>query len=170
MAVRYHPRAVSEDDPLDKLDYYTLLRIEETANADDVRRAFHDFAMRYHPDRYAGADLEKQERAAAIYRRGAEAYRVLTDRELRRRYDEGLAKGTLRYEEPSSSGMNRPPSGTLEVKNMRARPLFQKAIEQMKSGDFKGAKLNLMLALNHEPENLLLQARLEEVKQKLAGG
>lgn len=160
---------MAEDDPLDKLDYYTLLRIEDSANADDVRKAFHDFAMRYHPDRYAGAEVEKQERAAAIYRRGAEAYRVLTDRELRRRYDELLAKGTLRYEEPKSS-TQRPGSGALEVKNMRARPFFQKALEQLKTGDLKGAKLNLALALNHEPDNILLQAKLEEVKQKLAGG
>ena len=158
-----------EGDPLDRLDYYELLRIEETANADDVQRAFHDFALRYHPDRYAGAESDKQERAASIYRRGAEAYRVLTDAELRRRYDEGVRKGILRYEEPQSTTA-RPPSGVLEVKNLRARPLFQKALEQMKTGDFKGAKLNLSLALNHEPENALMLSKLDEVKQKLAGG
>ena len=156
-------------DPLDDLDYYDLLRIDPSATADDVRRAFHDFAMRYHPDRYSGADDDKQERAAAIYRRGAEAYRVLTDVEQRRRYDEGLRSGTLRYEEPSSSSVTRPPSGMLEVKNLRARPLLQKALEQIKSGDLKGAKLNLTLALNYEPENILLQAKLADVKQKLSG-
>jgi curved DNA-binding protein CbpA len=162
---------VSDDDPLDRLDYYELLRIEPGVNADDVRRAFHDFAMRYHPDRYAGADLEKVERAAAIYRRGAEAYRVLSDAEQRRRYDDALRKGgALRYEEPSSPGTNRPPpGGALEVKSLRARPFFQKALDQMKSGDLKGAKLNLALALNHEPDNALLLAKLEEVKKRLAG-
>ncbi len=159
---------MTEEDPLEKLDYYELLRIDEGASADDVRRAFHDFAMRYHPDRYAGAPVEKQERAAAIYRRGAEGYRVLTDREQRRRYDEGLAKGTLRYEEPKSGATARPSSGVLDVKNLRARPFFQKALEQMKAGDLKGAKLNLALALNHEPDNALLLAKLEEVKAKLA--
>lgn len=159
---------MAEDDPLDKLDYYDLLRVPETANADDVRRAFHDFAMRYHPDRYSGSDAEKQDRAAAIYRRGAEAYRVLTDVEQRRRYDEGLRKGALRYEEPPKSGSSvRPSSGVLEVKNLRARPFFQKALEQIKAGDLKQAKLNLTLALNHEPDNALLQAKLDEVKQRL---
>jgi len=161
---------VADEDPLDKLDYYELLRVPETANADDVRRAFHDFAMKYHPDRYAGAEVDKQDRAAAIYRRGAEAYRVLTDREQRRRYDEALhSGGSVRYEEPKSSPAVRPSSGVLEVKSLRARPLFQKALEQIKSGDFKGAKLNLMLALNHEPENALLLARMAEVKAKLGG-
>lgn len=157
---------VPDDDPLDKLDYYTLLRIEDTANADDVQRAFHDFAMRYHPDRYAGSEAEKRGRAAAIYRRGAEAYRVLTDMEQRRRYDEGLRKGTLRYEEPTP-GTVRPPPGGLEVKTLRARPFLQKALEQIKTGDLKGAKLNLTLALNHEPDNAPLKAKLEEVLQQL---
>lgn len=163
---RHDVRDVADEDPLDKLDYYELLRIEETANADDVRRAFHEFAMRYHPDRYAGADEAKQERAAAIYRRGAEAYRVLTDVELRRKYDDGLKKGLLRYEEPKAT-TQRPGGGVLEVKNLRARPFFQKALEMIKAGDFKGAKLNLSLALNHEPDNDLLKQKLEEVKAKL---
>lgn len=159
--------SVSDDDPLDRLDYYELLRIEETATADDVRRAFHDFAMRYHPDRFAGAEDEKRERAGAIYRRGAEAYRVLSDVEQRRRYDEGLRAGRVRYSEPPPS-QARPPSGAIDVKNLRARPFVQKALEQMKTGDFKGAKLNLALALNHEPNHPGLLAKLEEVKEKLA--
>jgi hypothetical protein len=166
---KWHDGAdVAEEDPLDKLDYYDLLRIDEGANADDVRRAFHEFAVRYHPDRYAGAEEEKRERAASIYRRGAEAYRVLTDVELRRRYDDGLKKGLLRYEEPKSTTA-RPSSGVLEIKNLRARPFFQKALEQIKAGDYKGAKLNLSLAINHEPDNELLKSKLDEVKLKLAG-
>lgn len=160
---------MADEDPLDKLDYYALLRIDEGANADDVRRAFHDFAMRYHPDRHAGGDEEKVERAAAIYRRGAEAYRVLSDMEQRRRYDEQLAGGALRYEEPTATGLSRPPSGAIDVRTMRARPFVQRAMEQMKTGDFKGAKLNLALALNYEPENPTLLAKLDEVRAKLAG-
>ncbi len=161
---------MASDDPLDQLDYYDLLRIDESATADQVRRAFHDFAMRYHPDRYAGADDEKRERAASIYRRGAEGYRVLTDPEQRKRYDEGLTKGRIRYDEPASSPNSlRPPSGLTDVKSLRARPFVQKALEMIKSGDLKGAKLNLALALNYEPENAALAAKLDEVKQKLAG-
>jgi curved DNA-binding protein CbpA len=123
--------------------------------------------MRYHPDRHAGAEPEKIERAAAIYRRGAEAYRVLTDVEQRRRYDEQLAIGKVRYEEPQTGRFSRPPSGPIDVKNLRARPFVQKAIEQLKAGDLKGAKLNLALALNYEPDNAGLLAKLDEVKAKL---
>lgn len=157
----------AEDDPLDQLDYYDLLQVEPGATADAVQRAFHAFALRYHPDRFAAEAPEKQERAATIYRRGAEAYRVLADLETRRRYDDGLTRGVRRYEEPSA-GTNRPPApgGVMEVKNMRARPLYQKALEQMKRGDWKGAKLNLSLALGHEPDNALLLAKMDEVKAK----
>ncbi len=157
------------DDPLDKLDYYDLLRIDPEANADQVRTAFHDFAMRYHPDRFVGAEDEKRERAAAIYRRGAEGYRVLTDPEQRKRYDAGLTEGRFRYAEPPSSpNSTRPAPGSVEVKTLRARPFVQKALQMIKAEDFKGAKLNLSLALNYEPENPQLLAKLEEVKQKLA--
>ena len=158
----------AEEDPLERLDYYDLLQVDPGATADEVQRAFHAFALRYHPDRFATDVPEKQERAATIYRRGAEAYRVLTDREMRRRYDDGLTRGQRRYEEPSV-GTNRPPApgGVMEVKNMRARPLFQKALEQMKRGDWKGAKLNLSLALGYEPENPLLIAKMGEVKAHL---
>lgn len=162
-------RGVSaEEDPLERLDYYDLLQVDPGATADQVQRAFHAFALRYHPDRFATDVPEKQERAATIYRRGAEAYRVLTDLEMRRRYDDGLTRGVRRYEEPTT-GTNRPPApgGVMDVKNMRARPLYQKALEQMKRGDWKGAKLNLSLALGYEPDNALLIAKMDEVKAQL---
>lgn len=158
------------DDPLDQLDYYDLLRVDPAASADEIQRAFHEFAKRYHPDRFTGAEDEKRDRAGAIYRRGAEGYRVLTDPEQRRRYDEGLSKGNVRYVESASPTTQRPPPGALEVKSIKARPFVQKALEMLKSGDLKGAKLNLSLALNYEPENASLVAKLDEVKQRLASG
>jgi curved DNA-binding protein CbpA len=100
------------DDPLDRLDYYSLLEIDETATADAVRRAFHVFAAKYHPDRHAGAPLETRERAAQIYRRGAEAYRVLCDRDQRRLYDEQRTRGRVRFdpEDVPRRGDGRVPS------------------------------------------------------------
>ena len=85
---------------LDKLDYYALLKVPRDAPADDVQRAFHRFAAKYHPDKHVaeGASATKQERANEVYRRGAEAYRVLCDPERRRIYDAGLAEGRKRYD------------------------------------------------------------------------
>lgn len=155
-------------DRLDQLDYYTLLRIVPGASADAIREAFHAFALKYHPDRFAGAPEAKRERAAQIYRRGAEGYRVLMNAATRRSYDEGLGTGKLRAVAQETS---RPVPGSspaaLTVTSARARPFATKALQAFKSGDYKTAKLNLKLALGHEPDNALLKARLADVEQRL---
>jgi curved DNA-binding protein CbpA len=116
-------------DRLDQLDYYALFSIEPGASADAIRAAFHAFARRYHPDRFAAAPEAKRERAEAIYRRGAEAYRVLMSGESRRRYDEGLARGELRLS-AAATDPKRPSSTTrLTVTSPRARPFATKAQE-----------------------------------------
>ena len=153
------------DDRLNQLDYYELLRIENAASADEVKRAFHQFALRYHPDRYAGAPEDKRERAAEIYRRGAEAYRVLTNPQQRAVYDKQLAQGQLRYVEPQEE---RPRvAGAIEVKSIRARQPLQRALEAEKKGDLQAARLNYSLALQAEPENAALKEKLEQVVARL---
>ncbi|MBZ0122188.1 MAG: DnaJ domain-containing protein [Sandaracinaceae bacterium] len=153
------------DDRLDKLDYYTLLQVPQDARPDAIREAFHAFAKRYHPDRFAGATPEKRARAGEIYRRGAEAYRVLMSAELRRRYDSGLADGQLRLQPEQQE---RPSTGSgLTIRSPRARPFATQALNAYRAGDYKVAKLNLQMALNHEPDNAILKARLADVEEKL---
>jgi curved DNA-binding protein CbpA len=163
-------------DRLDQLDYYDLLQVDESASADDVRRAFHVFAAKFHPDRFAGAPDEKTQRALTIYRRGAEAYRVLSDWELRQRYDWQRARGKLRFdpEDTSSAPSNPPPnasssaaSGPIQVRSHKARPFAQKAWDAYKKMDWPTARLNFKLAIQHEPGNALLEARLADVEQKI---
>lgn len=153
------------DDRLNQLDYYELLRVENNVSTDEIKRAFHQFALRYHPDRFAGAPDDKRERAAEIYRRGAEAYRVLTNPTQRAVYNQQLAAGQLRYVEPQEE---RPKmSGSLEVKTIRARQPLQRALEAEKKGDLQAARLNYSLALQAEPDNAALKEKLEQVTAKL---
>lgn len=157
-------------DPLDKLDYYTLLKVADDATVDTIRAAFHTFALRYHPDRFAAAPPAKQQRAAAIYRRGAEGYRVLLDPGMRRKYDQLLASGRVRLtaeDERAEEVSRRSNTGGIGVRSARARPFVTKASMAMKKGDLKAAKLNLRLAIQHEPGNPLLEARLAEVERRL---
>lgn len=149
------------------LDYYALFGVERSASADAIRAAFHAFARRYHPDRLCGASEPVRERAAAIYRRGAEGYRVLMNPESRRRYDAELTGGTSGER---GGAPERPTTSRITVTSPRARPFATKAQQAWKAGDYKTAKLNLKLALQHEPDNALLKARLADVEQKLRAG
>jgi curved DNA-binding protein CbpA len=82
---------------LDDQDYYRVLGIERKATAAQIKDAFRKFALQHHPDRLLGEPPATQAEAAALYRRGAEAYRVLTDPKKREEYDAGLAQGKKRY-------------------------------------------------------------------------
>jgi hypothetical protein len=69
-----------------KFDYYALLGIDATADADQVTRAFREEAKRSHPD--VAPDAE----AAARFSDIAAAYGVLGDRQTRDAYDQMRAE------------------------------------------------------------------------------
>jgi DnaJ-class molecular chaperone len=161
-----------QPDPLEQLDYYTLLQVENDASVDQVRQAFHRFAAKYHPDRFlgGGAEQAKIERAAQIYRRGAEAYKVLSDWQRRKQYDLGLTQGQLRFDANAE-----PPAAPavvgqwpIKVKNPVARPFATKAEQAFKAGDFGAAKVNLKLALAKDQGNAQIELVLAEVDRRLA--
>jgi curved DNA-binding protein CbpA len=64
-------------------DYYVVLGVDRGEPPDGIRRAFHELALRYHPDR-AG------ESATALFQDLVEAYRVLSDGRTRAAYDRAL--------------------------------------------------------------------------------
>lgn len=63
-------------------DYYDILGVEKSADADEIKRAYRRLAMKHHPDRNPG-DAE----AETKFKEAAEAYEVLSDDEKRRQYD-----------------------------------------------------------------------------------
>ena len=65
-----------------KRDYYEVLEVERSASGDDIKRAYRQMALKYHPDRNPdNADAEQK------FKEAAEAYDVLRDPEKRARYD-----------------------------------------------------------------------------------
>ena len=151
-----------DSDRLDALDYYTLLGVARGASPDAIRDAFRVFAQRYHPDLYVGQDSQKVDRATEIYRRGTEAYRVLFDDVTRRRYDEQLDAGLVRYQ-PSLL-----PAKDLARQSIPPELLSQaRAAQQaMKFGDYAAAAKLLRAALAQDPNNRVLQKGLEEAETK----
>ena len=73
-------------------DYYQLLGVARDASDDDIKRAYRQVALKFHPDRNEGSK-ESEERFKEVTR----AYEVLRDPDKRSVYDrygeEGLARG-----------------------------------------------------------------------------
>jgi len=66
-------------------DYYKILGVEKGASKEDVRRAFHKLAHKYHPDKSTGDE--------AKFKEVNEAYQILSDDKKRAQYDQFGAAG-----------------------------------------------------------------------------
>jgi curved DNA-binding protein CbpA len=160
---------------LDSISYYELFRVEPQAQHDAVRDAFHRFAESFHPDGHQWRQASEQAAIGYIFRRGTEAYRVLSDPDLRFRYDQALANGILRPESlivdpdgqrsKSLAPGGAPGSGRLsdKVRNPGARPFVLRVEELAKKGDPQQAKLQLVMAMHMDPKNPALEAYAKEL-------
>jgi molecular chaperone DnaJ len=77
---------------MSKRDYYEILEVPRTANADEIKKAYRKAALKWHPDRNPNnKDAEEK------FKEAAEAYEVLSDENKRHRYDqfghEGMRPG-----------------------------------------------------------------------------
>lgn len=61
-------------------DYYEILGVPKAASKDEIKKAFHKLAHKYHPDKNKGDD--------AKFKEVNEAYQVLSDEQKRAQYDQ----------------------------------------------------------------------------------
>ncbi len=66
-----------------KRDYYEVLGVSRNATPDEIKKAYRQMALKYHPDRNPG-NKEAEEK----FKEAAEAYDVLGDAEKRQRYNQ----------------------------------------------------------------------------------
>lgn len=67
----------------EKRDYYEVLGVARDASPDDIRKAYRQAALKFHPDRNPGDSS-----AEASFKEATEAYQVLSDGDKRARYDQ----------------------------------------------------------------------------------
>jgi molecular chaperone DnaJ len=65
-----------------KRDYYQVLGVSRNASTDEIKKAYRQLALKYHPDRNQGSS-EAEEK----FKEASEAYSVLADTEKRGMYD-----------------------------------------------------------------------------------
>ena len=68
-----------------EVDYYSLLNVSRSASGREIKRAYHKLAVEYHPDK----NPDDREAAEIKFKAVAQAYEVLSDDDMRRKYDAG---------------------------------------------------------------------------------
>jgi molecular chaperone DnaJ len=68
-----------------KRDYYEVLGIKKSASLDEIRKAYREMALKYHPDR---VPHEQKKEAEEKFKEISESYAVLSDAQKRALYDQ----------------------------------------------------------------------------------
>lgn len=163
-------------EALDDLSYYELFGVDTVATSDEIHEAFHVFCDTFHPDGHADRDDAERRALSTIFKRGTEAYSVLSDPALRAEYDAQLAHPTsAQPPRVSFSPLSRPPGRSTgapvpleeSVRSPSARPFARRAEELVDKGELRQAKLQLVMANHMDPGNAALEQALRDVEARL---
>jgi DnaJ-class molecular chaperone len=152
---------------IDQADSYYILGVSRDATVMQIRAAYYRLAARLHPDLHGTAMApELKRKLTTVYSRVVEAYKVLSDGTRRAQYDEGLAKGNVRWDadEGARPKIRRPED---DVSNPGAKKFFLLALDAMRTDNAKSAVMNLRFALSLEPDNERIKAELAKAEERL---
>ena len=72
---------------MENKDYYKILGIDKNASENDIKKAFHQLSLKWHPDKWANSSDKEKKEAEEKFKEIAEAYGVLSDKDKRAKYD-----------------------------------------------------------------------------------
>lgn len=107
-------------------DFYKILGVSRNATTEDIKKAYHDLAKKYHPE----ANINPTSKAAEILKEINSAYSTLGDPQKRRRYD---IFGHRRYTEYDYRGGESPSEA-----QSRARQSWFRRFWSRRSGTRQG--------------------------------
>ncbi len=101
-------------------DFYEVLGVSETADRDEIRKAYRKLAKQYHPDANAG-----DEAAADRFKEVGEAHSVLSNEEKRKKYDQMRRLGAFDFQGgrgaaggPGGAGFGRQGDGNFSFEDL----------------------------------------------------
>eukprot|EP00466_Bigelowiella_natans_P007321 jgi/Bigna1/89042/estExt_fgenesh1_pg.C_420149 len=96
------PESESDQEVFDEnKDYYEVLGVNSGATDSDIRKAYRERALKYHPDRNSPGKKEIMEK---FFNQVAEAYQVLSNEDERKKYDQ--VRSPEKYKNGEKGGEN----------------------------------------------------------------
>jgi hypothetical protein len=129
--------------PIEEQNYYEVLELPYSARLEDIKRAYPIVRGAYEDESLATYSVFGRDEAELIRERIDVAYRVLTDDDARRRYDEkiGLDPGAYASGQTAVAVDNIPSEPAVEVVSALDALDEMDELEDEESGDWDGAKL-----------------------------
>ena len=116
------------------IDHYRVLGVARSADSPTIRKAYLKLARQHHPDRLADASAADRSASDALMRQVNEAWRVLGDEKLKRRYDKA-----------------RSPSVTSSTSAVRTASTSYTPSHDPSGGDFVVASPKVAAAMQYGP-------------------
>lgn len=148
--------------------YFQLLGVHDHAPHHLLVRAFDALSVRFHPDRYNQYRDQRwgealYQKTNELYKRITFAYGILSDRRLRKLYEEALAKGQLHLSSEEVNLTDRGPRPLEELATTtNGRRFLRLAQIEIAKGNHPAALQNLQFALSMEPDNGAIKEKIAQ--------
>jgi hypothetical protein len=157
---------------------HEILELKASASVEEAQAAFHKLAKIAHPDLHRnGMTPEELEQVTSAYSIAAGAYQVfrsqsMSTQRMKPLKGEDLAAAIAAAPPTAAGPTSTPPTGIPNApvdKQMNSRALiyYRKAEIALRRGDFKGALLQLKMAIASDPGSAFLRTALAEVELEL---